>query len=131
MQNNNRLSIFIFDTNSIISKTLSDFMTDLGYKVIITKSTSQLLLYLESNDHPLRIIILENNIFRRDLSIGLSEVHRRYPNTYFALITDSPSNLSLQEAILYGVYSYFRKPIYLTELELLLFRFSESVKIKK
>lgn len=120
-----QINIYLVDNEPIVTKTLQEFLNNLGYTVNSLNSINGLLDIFKKEPKTIRLVIVDINIFRKNEAAIMCEVHQQYPDTYFVIVTDSPPNLSTEEAINYGVYGYLHKPIYLTELELLLIRLAE------
>ncbi len=68
------------------------------------------------------VIIIDLDIPKDDAIRTISKIHRKYPKTEIVIMS---SILPFRKAILYGVFSYLKKPIHFDELELILARISE------
>ena len=123
MPDNHRMLIYLVDNDSIIIKTLENFLSNLRHEVVSIKS-AKLLDDLKKKPQP-DVIIMDLHIPEDRTIAQIREVHKQYPATAIVLMTDNKPILSTQEIISYGVYAYIRKPIHLYELELLLVRLSE------
>jgi len=120
------MRIYLIKDEPIITKTLQDFLSDLGHEVVSVKSVYELLGNLEKERQPVDLIIGDFYMPKGNAATLICELHKRYPNIAIVImIVDGPI-LSTHEAVSYGVYSYIRKPISLAVLELLLARLSES-----
>ncbi len=119
--------IYLVDNEPLVTKTLQEFIKNLGYRVVSLNSVHELLDNLEKNHTSMRLVITDISVFRGKEVAIIREVRRRYADIYFLIIISGPPILSTEEAISYGVYGYLHKPIYLAELELFLIRLYEKL----
>ncbi len=117
--------IHLLNDELIVTLTLQSFLTDLGHEVVIAHSASGLFENLTRSLQPVDLILSDLRLPDRE-GIGLiHEIHRRYPGAPIIVMTGYSPTLSPDEAVANGVYAYLRKPVRLSELELLLVRVSE------
>lgn len=122
------MRIHLVDDEQIVITTLRDFLVDIGHEVVIAHSAGEALE--NPPPGPVDLIITDLYMPNKSGMEMIREVHRHYPETPIVVITGYGPVFSLQEAIAQGVYAYLRKPIHLSELELLLVRMSRE-RVKK
>ena len=114
------MRICIVSDPDIAQKTLQSFLTDLGHDVI-SVTFSELREYLEHHTEQIHLAIISRYI-EKPL---LQEFHHKHPETMIALLDESRSLLSTDEALQYGVYAFLHTPIRFNELEVLLIRLAQ------
>lgn len=116
------MRVCVFLDDQIVSRTLNEFLSELGHEAIALGSGCGLLKEMEDCALHGDLIITELNPNRKvDIQL-IHDLHKRYPDAPFILATDTGSILPSTMAISCGVYAYLRKPISLAELELMLSR---------
>ena len=116
------MRIYLIDDELIVTKTLQDFLKDLGYDVIPFNSIGEFLNNRIKANGGKDVIIVDLNMPKRDGIRLINEIHRKCPQSDIIVMS---CILPFQEAITHSVYSYLKKPIYFDELELVLARLSE------
>lgn len=116
------MHIVVAGEEQIIVKTLQEFLSDLGHDVTCFKSVPELL-----NDHNkgagwADLIILDSPEGNANEVKLMCEADNWSPEVPIIVTTAYGSIMTSEEAIAYGVHAYLRKPISLTELELILSR---------
>jgi DNA-binding NtrC family response regulator len=114
------MRICIVSDPDIVQKTLQSFLTDLGHDVI-SVTFSELRKYLKHHIEQTHLAIISRSI-EKPL---LQEFHDKHPETMIALLDESRSLLSTDEALQYGVYAFLHTPIRFNELEVLLIRLAQ------
>jgi NtrC-family two-component system response regulator AlgB len=120
------MRIYLVDDETIVNKTLQDFLSELGHEVVSVKSADELLDSLEKAFKPVDLIIADLHMAKENAVTLIREAHKRYPDIDIVLMTAGGPLLPTEKAISYGVYAYLRKPIRLAELEFLLARYFKS-----
>lgn len=117
------MRIYIVDKEFIVIRTLKALLCDLGHDVVSFNSVDTLLQNQKKENGFVDVIIIDLNIPKDEGIRIISKIHKKYPRTDIVIMS---SILPFQEAILYGVFSYLKKPIHFDELELILARISEK-----
>ena len=114
------MRIYLVSNEPIIRKILTQFLSNLKHEVVSIKSTFELLDKLEAETQPIDLIIGDFNMPEEKTISLIHKIHKQYPDIPIIItVTDGPL-FSAREAISYGIRAYLRKPIYLSELELVL-----------
>jgi len=116
-----RIRICLVGEESIVTKILCDFLSDLGHRVVRVHPACELPDHLASQTEDLVIMDLHGP----GDTVLLRKMHQEYPHVAVVLMTVGSPPLSREETLSCGVYAYLHKPISLAELELLLVRLSE------
>ena len=116
------MRIYIIDEEFIVTRTLKTFLYCLGHDVVSFNSVDSLLQDKNKGNGLVEVIIIDLNIPKDDGIRIISKLHKKYPRTDIVVMS---SILPFQKAIIYGVFSYLKKPIHFDELELILARISE------
>lgn len=116
------MRIYLVDDELIVTKTIHGFLKDLGHDVVSFNSISDFLTIQKTEGGFVDVIIVDLKMPKENGVKIISEIHKKYPNTYIIVMS---SILPFQKAFSNSVYSYLKKPIYFDELELMLTRISE------
>ncbi len=125
MSNFTGLKIYLIIKEKIITQTLEEFVTSLGYQVITLPSMDKLLETFKNDSLRKALVISEESFFQGKERSIIRKIHKQCPSLLFVLITENRPIFSTLEAMSVGIYGYLHKPISLAELELLLVRLSE------
>lgn len=123
------MKIYLIIREKIITRTLVEFLTSLGYQVITLSSMDKLLEIFNNDANATGLVISEQSSFRRPDRSIIKKIHKLYPSLLFVVIIDNWPIFSIKEAISLGIYGYLHKPISLVELELLLVRLKERRRV--
>lgn len=121
------LSIHLIIKEKIITQTLTEFLTELKYKVSTFDSISELVKNFTKKQEIKELVIIEDVTFRGEEKAIIRRIHDQYSDVLFVVITSNIPDISTKEAISYGIYGYLHRPISLAELELLLVRLYEKI----
>ena len=118
--------IYLINLEPILTKTLNEFLINLGYKVWIFPSIRKLLCNIQNHDKTKMLIIIYLGS-QNGMSITyIQQIHELCSHALFIIVSDDPPKLSVEQALSFGVFGYLHKPISLAELELLLIRIREK-----
>ena len=118
------MKIYIISGETIVTKTLQDYLSDLGHEAVSMSSAHLLLDILEAIPKPPDLIIAELSALS-GANTALRKVARWYPDIPIVIMVGHGPVPPADKAISYGVCAYLQKPPRLAELELLLVRLSE------
>ena len=125
------MKIFIVDVDPITNQTLSRFLTNLNHEVCSLnnplKSSYQTESYLSSID----FAIVEQSCFNGANQKRSDDLKKWLPEIPKAVIINKPTNFSVEEAMSNNVFTFFRQPVSLVELELFLLRFESLLKLTR
>ena len=96
------MQIYLIEEEELLAKIHSDFLKDLGYKVIKFKTVSEMSEALKDAPRP-DVIVLNSFTSRNECIRGIGEIHKIFPETKIILISDL---LTPGEATSYGAYSH-------------------------
>ena len=116
------MQICVCIEDQVLSGTLNEFLSELGHEVFSLGSGCSLLEEMTECALCGNLIITELNPNQRVNIQLIHELHKQHPDAPIVLVTDIGSILPSSMAISFGIYAYLRKPISLSELELLLTR---------
>jgi DNA-binding NtrC family response regulator len=119
------MEIYLVSGETIVTKILRDYLSDLGHEAVSLSSAHLLLDILEAVPNPPDLIIAELNALIRANS-ALRKVARLYSDIPIIIMVGHDSVLPVDKAISYGVYAYLQNPLRLAELELLLVQLSKD-----
>ena len=119
------MKINVVDENELVAKTLREFLGDLGHSVRTFSNAKELLASLEKNRSPGEIIITDLSLHRKDTVSLIREIYNLFPDVRIVAMSASISTLPPDLAVSCGIYAFLRKPVSLSELELMIIRLSE------
>ena len=122
------LRVHVLDHDSVVVDTLHEVLDRLGHTPTSIRSPDRLLAELKASTNKVDLVLADLTTLGRDGTALMAEVHERYPNLSFVLMTDRGASLPPNEAMKCGVQAYIRKPVQFSELELLLTRLSQHLR---
>ncbi len=118
------MRICLTDYQPLVLTMLGDFLRDLGHEVFCANSGEQMLQALDQSEKPIDLVIADLEMPGCSGNSLVRKLHELFPKIPIILMTGAALNLSPQDALASGVQAFLRKPIWLSELELLLARIS-------
>lgn len=114
------MKICIAGGDSLLTKTLKDFLTEIGCEVVFVKSASELPASLRKEPKPPGLALINLNESKKTAGLFIEKVHKQFPRLPLILLTDDRAPFRAKEAISLGIYGYLHKPFSLEELELMI-----------
>ena len=115
-----QMVIYVLHANIVVRQTLIDFLADLGHVAAAVQTDAELLAALQAGRRPADLVLVQAGHWQASRADFLYQMHQKYPEMAFLLITNSSGTPSAAQARKCGVIAYLREPIRLSELELLL-----------
>jgi len=117
------MKVCLIDEDEIVTKVLSDFLSELGNEVVSSLSILELPNNPSKETTAVDLVIVDPGMLQQEDAVRvIRDIHERYRGADIVVVS---SVLPFGEAISQGVYAYLRKPIRLEELELLLSRLEQ------
>ena len=120
------MRICVVDENQLVRGALQEFLTELGHAVVSVCENRELLGVLHMSEQLPGLIIAECRCGCAGNADELRQIHRLVPDTPIIATIDRGILPDTREAISHGIYAFLRKPLHLSELELMLIRLSEN-----
>ncbi len=121
-----QFKVAIVITDQIISKMLNNFLKDLGYETVIMDPKK--MVELSTNEfEKVKLVILPQSIAKA----VVETIHEKTHEAMFIIFKDNGSTLSARDSLNSGVFGYIQNPIRLGELEVMLQRLKEYIKLMK
>jgi CheY-like chemotaxis protein len=117
--------IFLADNEPIILRVVSEFLRDLGHETTLAASGDELLTLLK-NQPPPSVIIIDLMMPGWSAPALLEKIHLLQPTVPIVVMSQQSQTIPTQDAIANGIHAYLRKPIILSELEILLLRIDKK-----
>lgn len=120
------MNIAIMTKDRILWRTLSDYLVDSGHSISALEPPSSSQNNQEKLKTDIELLLYDLNVdhFRK---AGLLKVlHKSRPNLPVIAVTSISSILPFTEAFSLGIFAYLRKPVSLSELDLLIARISNK-----
>jgi DNA-binding NtrC family response regulator len=111
--------ILIADDESIVRESLTDWLTDRGYRVITAANGEETLRMLNKGDG-LGVGVLDVRMPGKDGITILEEARKRYPDLKYIIISGYPSVDVMTKGIRLGAIGFLVKPFDPEELEKLI-----------
>lgn len=108
------VEILVVDDELLIRDLLYDFLSSLGYKVLIAGNGKEALEIVDNSK--LQVALVDLRMPEVDGMQVVSELKRKKPEVPVIIMTAFPSMDSTLEAIQKGVFNYIIKPFKMTEL---------------
>jgi DNA-binding NtrC family response regulator len=121
------MQIIIFSNDSLLNEVLMDYLTDRGHRVTNFEAFPELNKMLQKNGSEPDLLLIDCNMEHVRKFIPIKQWHQSFPYIPIIFITPISGVLPVDEALTYGVYAYLRKPVSLSELELLLNRIAIDI----
>ncbi len=116
------MRIFLINDETIVFKTIFSFLHQLGYSLQVLNASQELYLH---NPEPGDIMIVDILDLNKGHFALLKRVTQEYSFLRLLVLIDKKPPFNIEEALSYGIVSYLRKPLYLNELELVLYWYHE------
>jgi acetyl-CoA synthetase len=111
--------ILIADDESIVRESLTDWLTDRGYRVVTTANGEETLKMLKKGSD-LGVVVLDVRMPGKDGITILEEARQRYPDLKYIIISGYPSVDVMTKGIRLGAIGFLVKPFDPEELEKLI-----------
>lgn len=123
------MQIVIFSMDIVLNKTLNDYLSDQGYTVNCFESFFDLYKALEQVgcETDLLFIDFDMRYLSRSKPILLKKLHLSFPYIPLVGITSISNILPVEKALSCGIYAYLRKPISLSEFDLLISNLNRKI----
>ncbi len=118
--------VAIVKTDQIISRMLNSFLEDLGYETVMLDPEGIVGLSDDEFEN-VRLVILPQSIAKA----VVESIHEKTHEIMFIIFKDNGSTLPARDSLNLGVFGYIQNPIRLGELEVMLQRFKEYIKLMK
>jgi DNA-binding NtrC family response regulator len=118
----NDMHICLITAEPILATTVGDYLHDLNHATEHFRSTRELL---DSNRAPelvFDVMIDEVVGSVQSARSSLSRLHDSYPDVPVIVMLTNAATLTPEDAVALGIHAYLRKPISLSELDLMLRR---------
>jgi len=119
--------VAVVDRDALVRQTLAGFVGDLGYVASAHAVVSELWASVQRGDGTPDVVVTELAENGHDPRHVLYELHRARPWVPVFLTDACGLRLDAAEAVACGVHAWLRKPVRLSELELLLHRASRQI----
>ncbi len=113
-------TILLVDDESSIIDVYSEFLSDIGYNVIVAMDGKEAVDKFKKYGDNIDIVILDLNIPEKSGSVVYDEVKRLKPDVKVIITTGFSFNGEVQELLDKGVDSYLKKPFDMKEMSQLL-----------
>jgi acetyl-CoA synthetase len=111
--------ILIADDESIVRESLTDWLTDRGYRVVTAANGEETLRMLNKGDG-LGVVVLDVRMPGKDGITILEEARKRHPDLKYIIISGYPSVDVMTKGIRLGAIGFLVKPFDPEELEKLI-----------
>jgi len=111
--------ILIADDESIVRESLTDWLTDRGYRVVTAANGEETLRMLNKGDG-LGVVVLDVRMPGKDGITILEEARKRHPDLKYIIISGYPSVDVMTKGIRLGAVGFLVKPFDPEELEKLI-----------
>lgn len=120
------MRVLVADEQPIVRRTLVEFIADIGHRAEMA-ATGEEVFTLLAGGACADVLLADFRMPGRNGGRLIDQVHAEFPAVPIVLMSGLDSVLPAEEAISAGVYAYLRKPVRLSELQLLLVRIAEAV----
>ena len=117
------MRICLVSESSLFSRTLREFLSDLGHEVEAVQTIYALPERLERG--PLDLALLEVSSLNEEGIHLMHQLRQRHPDL-LVILSGEHLPVSAEEAHSLGIYRYLRKPLHLDELEFALRSLSKN-----
>ena len=114
------MKIIVIDREPIIASTLQDFLEDVGHEVRVIQSPDELFTNSDYADFHADVVLTETQQPPSSAQARIDAIANRYPRAAIFEMDNAPSLYDTERTLSRGVFGYVRKPIRLSELDLLL-----------
>ena len=120
------MHILIISMDTILIKILNDYLSDQGHTVENTKSIFDLNKALEEFGTETDLLLLDLDVKHvRNFKL-LYKLHQNFPHIPIAVITSISGVLPAGKSLSCGIYAYLRKPLCLSEMDLMISRLKRN-----
>gem|GEM_PF-6305264 len=117
------MKILIVDYKELVLSTLGAFMKDCGHEIFTAKSAEE-AVERDGEGEDIDAILIDPGDTQYVVNSGVSKVHNRYPGADIVLM--GFGSMDGDFALANGVFAFFKHPLHLCELEVILARISEK-----
>jgi DNA-binding NtrC family response regulator len=121
------MRICVVDEDNLAVSIFKDFLEKLGFEVEGFESPSALLEMSSDNRGRVDVILMDPGPVKGRVEDIVGKAHASCPGAYIVLMSYEDVTLPFESAISNRIFGYLRKPVRLTELELILTRAQESL----
>lgn len=119
--------IYLNFESDIVSDTICNLLINLGHTSKSFKSTEELFTAMKTDFHQPDLIIMDKHASNRVMVEKICRHNQSGAKAPIVLATSTEGVLGSDEAILFGIRAYLRKPIVLSELTLMISQFATSL----
>ncbi|OGV62864.1 MAG: hypothetical protein A3K19_26150 [Lentisphaerae bacterium RIFOXYB12_FULL_65_16] len=120
------MRIWIIDSDWLVTRTLQEFLTELGHEVESLPGEQRLADLLEKESEPVDLVIMDLCTEDALEKTRLRRIHERFPSLRVIAVPKHNSVLPTEEALAHGIHAFLHRPVQLAELELMLVRLAEN-----
>ncbi len=117
------MKILVVDFKELVLTTLGDFMRDCGHEILTAKSVEE-AVDRDGEGKDIDAVLIDPGDTQYVITSGISKVHDRYPETDIVLM--GFGTMDSDFALDNGVFAFFKYPLHLCELEVILARIREK-----